>query len=172
VSHVLRRETASWRIGEAEFSEDVPPGAIEKHLTETDDIKATHSPHSDNLYPHVLLACALAPQDQFGYFTAGAIRAPLEVIAGRRLEIPAFARHLNRFLQAERGSVLEREGSPRRYVYRFRDPILQTYVILNAIARGLVTSDQLSKLEILPPTRNARPDEREQLFQLTSPGAG
>jgi energy-coupling factor transporter ATP-binding protein EcfA2 len=140
------------------------PTAVDRHVTESDYLRATHSPHTDNLYPQVLLACALARQDQFGFFTAGAVRDPLEIIAGRRIEIPAFARHLTQFLTIERGSVLLREGSPRRYVYRFRDPILQTYVILNGIARGLISDDQMAKLEIgAPPT----PDELiepEQLF--------
>ena len=124
------------------------PVAIERHVVEGDYLRATHSPHADNLYAQVLLACALAPQDQFGFFTAGAVRDPLAIIVGRRLEIPAFARHLNQFLSPERGSVLIRQGSPRRYVYRFRDPILQTYVILNGLAHGLIARDQLPLLEV------------------------
>lgn len=140
------------------------PTAVAKHLVETDYLRATHSPHADNLYPHVLLACALAPQDQFGFFTPGAVRGPLEVIARRRLEIPAFARHLNQFLSIERGSVLLREGAPRRYVYRFRDPILQTYVILNAIATELIDDSQLAKLEIGAPPTPDEPLEPEALF--------
>lgn len=140
------------------------PVALRKHLTETDYMKAIHSPHADNLYPHVLLACALAPQDQFGFFTPGAIRDPLEVIAGRRLEIPAFSRHLNQFLKPERGSVLLRQGSSHRHVYRFRDPILQTYVILNAIAREMITDNQLAQLTIAPPPTPDEPIEPQQLF--------
>jgi hypothetical protein len=123
------------------------PIAVRQHIVEGDYLRATHSPHTDNLYPQVLLACALAPQDQFGFFTAGAIRDPLEIVAGRRLEIPAFARHLSQFLEPERGSVLRRDGAPRRYVYRFRDPILQTYVILNALASGLIADDQVRELD-------------------------
>jgi hypothetical protein len=138
------------------------PAAVHRHVVEEDYLKATHSPHSDNLYSRVLLACALAPQDQFGFFTAGSIRDPLEVIAGRRLDIPAFARHLNHFQELDRGPVLSRVGVPRRYLYRFRDPLLQTYVILNAIARGLVTGDQLDKLEVGVTT----PDESSETEQL------
>jgi energy-coupling factor transporter ATP-binding protein EcfA2 len=140
------------------------PGAVERHVVEGDYMRATHSPHSDNLYPQVLLACALAPQDQFGFFTAGAIRDPLEIIARRRLDIPAFARHLNHFLQPDRGSVLYRTGSPRRYLYRFRDPLLQTYVILNALANpDMISEEQASRLEIGVTTPD-EPIEPEQLF--------
>ena len=139
-------------------------GAVEKHVVESDYVKATHSPHADNLYPQVLFACALARMDQFGYFTAGAVRDPLEIVAGRRLDIPAFARHLNQFLSPERGSVLLREGSPRRYVYRFRDPILQTYVVLNGIANGLVDDAQMERLDIGGPPMPDEPIEPQSLF--------
>ncbi|HTZ65245.1 MAG TPA: ATP-binding protein [Solirubrobacteraceae bacterium] len=117
--------------------------AVAQHVIEGDYMFAIHSAHQDNLYGPVLLACALAPQDQFGYFTPGAIRGPLEVIAGRYIDIPQFARHLNEFLKPERGSVLQRTGSPRKYLYRFRDPIMQTYVILNALARGQIPAGEL-----------------------------
>ena len=123
------------------------PRAIAKHTIQSDYLKATRSPRSDNLYPPVLLACALAPKNQLGYFTAGAIRDSLEVIAQRRLEIPAFARHLKQFLEPERGAVLQREGKPRRYFYRFSDPIMQPFVILNGLTEGLISDEQLVELQ-------------------------
>lgn len=123
------------------------PGAVSKHTIQSDYLRATRSPRSDNLFPQVLLACAMAPKNQLGYFTAGAIREPLKVIAERYLDIPAFARHLKQFLQPERGSVLQREGEPRRFFYRFSDPIMQPYVILNGLAEGLITDDQLQQIQ-------------------------
>lgn len=138
--------------------------AVEKHVIESDYAKAIHSPHSDNLFEKVLLACALAPQDQFGFFTAGTVRDPLERIAGRRLEIPAFARHLNQFLGFERGSVLERQGSPRRYIYRFKSPILQTYTVLNGIAHELITAEQMTSNEEPVPPMSDESTEPERLF--------
>lgn len=123
------------------------PRAVKNHIVESDYHKAVHSSHGDALYASVLMACALARQDQFGYFTAGAVRDPLRVIAGRFIDIPAFARHLSQFLEVNRGSVLQRSGSPRRYLYRFADPILQTYVVLNGLAQGHITVGQLKALE-------------------------
>jgi len=78
---------------------------------------------------------------------SSSIRDPLEVIAGRRIEIPAFSNHLSQFLESERGAVLQREGSSRRYFYRFADPILQPYVVLNGLAAGLVTDEQLRRFQ-------------------------
>lgn len=69
------------------------------------------------------------------------------MIAGRRIEIPAFSNHLSQFLEPERGAVLQREGSSRRYFYRFSDPIFQPYVILSGLSHGLISDAQLRKLQ-------------------------
>lgn len=126
------------------------PEAVARHTIQSSYIEATESVRKDNLYPQVLLACALAPTNQHGYFTAGAIRGPLEEIAGRRLDIPAFARHLAQFLEPERGAVLQRRGVPRRYFYRFTDPILRPYVVLKGLSDGLIASDQLHEFQPTP----------------------
>jgi hypothetical protein len=133
------------------------PLAVAKHTLQSEYLRATRSPRADNLFSQVLLACALAPKNQLGYFTAGAIRDPLEVIAGRRLDIPAFSRHLKQFLEPTRGAVLQREGEPRKYFYRFSDPIMQPYVILDGLADGLINNDQLEALR----SDESGPDEYE-----------
>ncbi len=109
--------------------------------------RATRSARKDALFSQVLLACALAPKNQLAFFTSGAIRDPLEIIAGRRIDIPAFSNHLSQFLEPERGAVLQREGSSRRYFYRFTDPIFQPYVILSGLSQKLISDEQLRKLQ-------------------------
>lgn len=119
--------------------------AVTSHTLRDTYLRAVRSPRSDSLYRQVLLACALAPKDRLGYFTAGSIREPLRVM-GRPLDIPAFARHMAAFQAPERGSVLQREGEPRNYHYRFADPILQQFVVLDGLAEGLITEEQLEQL--------------------------
>lgn len=142
------------------------PLAVARHTIASDYLRATASARSDNLYRHVLLACALAHKNQLGYFPAGAIRAPLEVIAGRRLEIPAFARHLNGFLTPERGAVLQRQGEPRNYRYRYSDPLMQPYVVLRGLAEDLVTAQQVFALQGPMATTSGRtpPSSPQRLF--------
>jgi len=123
------------------------PKAVDRHTILSDYQRATRSARKDALFAEVLLACALAPKNQLGFFTSGAIRDPLEVIAGRRIEIPAFSNHLSQFLEAERGAVLQREGSSRRYFYRFADPIFQPYVILAGLSQGLISDERLRTLQ-------------------------
>lgn len=136
--------------------------AISRHTIQSDYVQATRSTRTSTLYEQVLLASALARKNDLGYFTAGAIRHPLKVVAGRRIDIPAFARHLAQFLEPERGAVLQREGVPRHYFYRFADPLLEPFVILNALAEGLLTDVQLTLAQGAV-SQDAEPSEPEQL---------
>lgn len=137
--------------------------AVRTHTMRSAYQTATRSPRADNLYPEVLLACALAPKDSLGFFTAGSIRDPLELVAKRRLQIPAFARHLSRFLEPERGSILYRTGEPRRFFYRFANPLMQPYVILSGLAEGRITDEQVAELQGEEATSDV-PIEQRRLF--------
>jgi energy-coupling factor transporter ATP-binding protein EcfA2 len=127
--------------------EEAIPRAVRGHTIHSDYVKSIRSSQPGNLYREVLLACAIAPKNSLGYFTSGQIRDPLEVIAGRRLDIPAFSRHMKEFLDPVRGSVLRREGKERSYSYRFSDPMMQPYVIMSSITDGLITPRQLAELQ-------------------------
>jgi hypothetical protein len=111
-----------------------------------DYLKATSSSHKESLFAHVLLACAFAPTDDLGYFYTADVREPLSIIKGHRYEIPAFARHLNQFCEAGRGSVLKRIGLPRQYKYRFNNPQMRPFVTMNGLAKQLIDSEAWNKL--------------------------
>lgn len=128
--------------------------------------KATRSPRKDNLYKQVLLACALAPKDELGYFAAGGVRDPMSRIMGEPYEIPAFARHLNEFTTAERGSVLSKEGQPRKYFYRFANPLLQPFVILHGLSRKLISEETLAALHAEHPGDGGSVSERSTSSEL------
>jgi Cdc6-like AAA superfamily ATPase len=111
--------------------------------------KATHSAHKDALYKHVLLACSIAAavsHDALGYFNPGVVVGPLEVILGRSAQIATFSNHLSEFCQEKRGNILERVGQERAYRYRFNDPLLVPFVLMDAIANNIVSTDILSKM--------------------------
>lgn len=119
---------------------------LDSHTSMATYSTAVQSSRPESLYAQVLVACALAPKDGLGYFTAGAVRDPLSRIMGRRYEIPAFARHLNAFMSDERGAVLQRIGVERNFRYRFRDPLLQPYALLSGIAGDLIPADYVTEL--------------------------
>lgn len=123
--------------------------AVQKaqHSIRSDYQRATRSTRQESLFEEALLACALAPKDDLGYFTASGVRIPMTVIRGRRYDIPAFARHLNAFTEPSRGSVLQKVGEPRRFFYRFANPLLQPFVILSGLSKGLLTEETLHQLQ-------------------------
>ncbi|MFL6331932.1 MAG: AAA family ATPase [Pyrinomonadaceae bacterium] len=105
--------------------------------------KATMSPR-ENLYKQVLLSCALAKTDMLGFFSAADVRDPMTLIMCKRYDIPAFSQHLNAFCDEERGPVLQRTGTARKFRFRFINPLLQPFVILRGLSDGLVTIEQLN----------------------------
>ena len=116
--------------------------AIERAVASTrqslqDDYrKAVTSPQTGNLYGRVLLACARAKTDGFGYFAAADVRKPMSSIMGKKYDIPSFARHLNDFCDPARGRVLRKEGTKRKYRYRFTNPLMQPLVLMKGIVDG------------------------------------
>ena len=105
--------------------------------------KAVYSPSPAALYAPVLLACALAPTDDLGYFNAQAVRSPLSDIMNREYNIPAFARHLDAFCRESRGPALIKMGQTRRYQYRFAVPLMRPFVLLRGIADGRIAAEVL-----------------------------
>jgi hypothetical protein len=86
----------------------------------------------------VLLACAKCPTDEVGSFGAPDVREQLRAITGVNYEIPAFAAHLKDFSSdGPRGGVLKRIGTTRRFRYRFRDPLMPTYVLMRGRLDGI-----------------------------------
>lgn len=106
--------------------------------TRQDYAKAVQSAKPNNQFREVLLACALAPPDDFGAFTAAAIRDPISNIIGEPKDIPAFARHLTAFCSEERGPILEKDGTPKNYRFRFIDPMMQPYIVTKGLSDGII----------------------------------
>lgn len=108
--------------------------------------KAVTSYRKDNMFKQVLLACALATTDDLGFFPAVAVCHPMSELMGKRYEIPSFARHLKEFAEMERGRVLERVGKERKFRYRFRNPLMQPYVIMRGLSSERIGQETLRRL--------------------------
>jgi Cdc6-like AAA superfamily ATPase len=101
--------------------------------------RATTS-NRETLYKQVLLACALAKRDEKGTFGGTDVRDGLTRITGTFRDLPAFAQHLSDFSgNGARGGILDRLGTSYRYRYRFRDPLLQPYVLMRGQIDGMFT---------------------------------
>lgn len=108
--------------------------------------KATTSPQKGkHLYSEVLLACAMARTDEFGFFYAADVRDPLSLIMQKRFDIPSFAKHLNDFCHENKGPVLQKSGVKHRFRYRFVNPLLQPLVIMKGIVDKKITEETLDE---------------------------
>jgi len=115
-----------------------------QHSILSDYHKAVSSQQAATLYGKVLLACALAKTDALGFFAAKDIREPLSKVAGKRYEIPAFSRHLKELSAKPRGPILQQTGTVRRYRFRFVNPMMQPFIIMQGLTEGLITDTDLS----------------------------
>jgi hypothetical protein len=140
-SRQIRREDVFIALEEA--TKQAEQSARERHT------KATHSSHKDALYRQVLLACAVAAaqsDDALGFFTPASVVEPLSLILNRTVEIATFNSHLSEFCQEKKGPVLERDGQPRAYRFRFHDPMVVPFGFMDAVAKGMVTEAQLASM--------------------------
>lgn len=134
---------------ESVFLRDVIESAeavMKSHSAAASYHHAVESSRPENLYAQVLAACALAEKDELGYFAAKAVEEPMSRIMGSNFKTPSFSRQLSSFLGETRGYVLERRGEMKRYRYRFRDPLMQPFAILAAIARDLIPDEYQREL--------------------------
>jgi Cdc6-like AAA superfamily ATPase len=108
--------------------------------------RAIHSNKKNALYKQALLACAIAKTDDEGRFAPAAVVEPMSKMLNRKIKIANFSNHLNAFCEEERGRILERRGVPWGFQYRFSEPKMQPYVIMQGIADGSLRLDALSIL--------------------------
>ncbi|CAN5603604.1 hypothetical protein BH10PSE14_BH10PSE14_07640 [soil metagenome] len=106
--------------------------------------KAVDSPAKDHRYKEALLACALAERNELGLFYAGSVRDPYSKIRGREMDIAHYATHLSEFCSDARGPALLKTGKPKRYQYRFANPMLQPLVVMMGVKDKLVNLGEVS----------------------------
>jgi hypothetical protein len=82
----------------------------------------------------VLLACALADEDDFGFFSSEDLGEPLGKIAGEGGD--SLEGDLLELARTE--SVLQRREQAGADRYRFVNPLLQPYVVMRGLSEGLV----------------------------------
>ena len=102
--------------------------------------RAIYSTKSTAIFKQVLLACALAQKDSLGRFPVKAVQDPLKIVTGSEYQTSAYQGHLGRFCELDRGPVLERSGEPKSYRWRFLNPQLIPYILLQGIRSGMIDS--------------------------------
>jgi hypothetical protein len=96
-----------------------------------------------------LLACALAAarsHEALGYFNQTAVLAPLAEILGRPVTNATCSNHLAEFCSEKRANVLERDGQPWGYRYRFKDPLLVPYIFMDGLEKNITSGQGLVEM--------------------------
>ena len=122
----------SVRLGDVN---DAVSEAIEKtQQTVRESYRRATEENGDALYPKVVLACALAESDEYGFFGAADVHIAEDDVDP--------AGYLESLAASEHGSLLQRRGAanPR---YRFVNPLLQPYVLMRGLADGTVAPELL-----------------------------
>lgn len=100
--------------------------------------EATYSPRKTRL-KEVLLACAIAKLGDMGDFSPSDVRGPYSRIIKEDVNIDRFNPQLTSL--ATTRDILVREGEERRWRYRFRDPLMEPYVLLEGLQSGAISPD-------------------------------
>jgi peptide subunit release factor RF-3 len=153
--HELGRLTgyAALESGQTRATQDNVETAIREavrnaeHTVRSAYCSATSSSHQNNIYQQILLASALSPTNDLGYFSAGDLREPLLAIAHKKYGIDGYMKHLKSFCEEPRGRVLEMRGERRRYRFRFTDPVMQPFVIMKGVADRMITKEHVTEFQ-------------------------
>ena len=102
---------------------------------------AVYSERTKNIFFPVLLACALVPKDATGRFLASDVARVLSDITGKLYEVPAFSYHLDQFTTKERGHMLDKISEKRPFKFRFREALVEPYILMRGKQAHLISRD-------------------------------
>jgi hypothetical protein len=150
-THLLGKYTALEAVGlkQTRVTRDDFELAIEGAIEDTQEsIRAAYhraimTTRPESMFPAVLLAAALAPQDEYGTFRATDLIEPLGQITGKTTyKVENFVYNLGKLSAPERGDVLERVGD-KRPRYRFSNPLMKPFILMKGFQDGLIDEESL-----------------------------
>jgi Cdc6-like AAA superfamily ATPase len=129
--------------GRLEITNDDVEASMTRFIEDTEKAfqeayKAAIRSNQGNYFEQSLLACALARTDDEGFFTANDVVDPYSAIMKEKKRIAHFEKHLRRFSSGEGGNILYKRGGDRKQQFRFKDPMMQPYVIIRGIQNKLI----------------------------------
>ena len=92
----------------------------------------------ETLFKQVILACAMTKGDDLGYFAPGDVAPAMSQIMKEPCQVTRYARHLHQLCGDDKGAVLQQTGTEHKRRFRFSDPFLRPFAMLNAVAEGLL----------------------------------
>jgi Cdc6-like AAA superfamily ATPase len=154
-THALGRYTAYYAIqaGVDEVTEDHFREAVKESIEDTyqtikdNYLRGALSRSRGNVMRQLIVAAALAQEDNYGSFEPRELLVPLRVIgAPRFIRMLPIKYYLGKLTSPDAGAILEAIGRPHNTRYRFRNALVQPYIIMTAFRRGHLPDDHLKRL--------------------------
>lgn len=140
-------QRGSLTIEDEDFVSAVATIVSAKHTVAAQYYSSVSSSYKTSKHKITLLACALTPIDDHGFFTAADVAKTLGQLHQRTCTVSEIQKHLTEFVSEKRGGVLHRQGTQRRYKYRFSNPLVQPYTIIHSLSENLITESQVWLLD-------------------------
>lgn len=64
--------------------------------------------------------------------------APLSELLKHPATVSLFGQHLKVLCEVDRGEILEQKGSPRKFRYRFVEPMMQPFILMQGLQSGAI----------------------------------
>ncbi|MBK6363991.1 MAG: hypothetical protein IPF52_11035 [Saprospiraceae bacterium] len=93
--------------------------------------KAIISSSQNSQWKPVLHACATCPSDEFDSFTTTDILNQFNTITGKYSIRENITHNLGKLCQEERGLILEKIGTGKNIRYKFYNPMMKPFILLN-----------------------------------------
>lgn len=161
-THLLAKHSASVaahsrrdRIVTSDFRTGAEAAIQDAQASIRDQFSQATTSTKPSLFRSVIMACALAPEDEHGTFRPKDVERPLEAIVGRAVAMKSFFPHLTKLCSAERAQILTRVGPRKRYRYRFTNPLMKPFVVLVSRRDGVDVDRILTFSEPQPLTEAA-----------------
>ena len=92
--------------------------------------KATITSKSDSKWREVVWACAIAKEDEYASFKLNDVACAMSKVVGRTVKPVSINYHMGKLASSDRGCLLEKLGTGTNVRYRFKNPLLKAYVLI------------------------------------------
>jgi Cdc6-like AAA superfamily ATPase len=146
-SGICATERGSAVVEDEDFTSAVMEIVKTKQTVSEEYHNAVSSSYKNSRHKTTLLACALSPIDAQGFFQASAAASTLGKFIEKDCQVSDIQKHLTEYITERRGKILQRQGTSRRFRYRFSNPLMQPYTIIHSISEKLITESQVWMLD-------------------------
>jgi len=111
--------------------------------------KAALSYKSDAIFNHIIAACAIVQEDEYGTFGISDVEEPLNKMTGKQYSSQSFSYHVSKLCEEERGKILEKVKLGKLNRYKFTNPLLRAFVKIKLYQKQLASQQPIPFTSIL-----------------------